>query len=55
MNELANEISGSKELMAQYGQQSFLLHQVLGENVLEEAIEKLEPVFQRRIHALEVC
>jgi len=41
--------------MTQYSQQSFLLHPVLGENVLEEAIEKLEPIFQRRIHALEVC
>ena len=40
--------------MAQYSEQSFLLHPVLGENVLEEAIEKLEPVFQRRVRALEV-
>jgi len=53
LNELVNEVSGKEELMAQYSEQSFLLHPVLGENVLEEAIEKLEPVFQRRVRALE--
>jgi len=53
LNELVNEVSGKEDLVDQYNKQSFLLHPVLAENVLEEAIEKLEPIFQRRVRALQ--
>jgi len=34
--------------------QVFYIEPVHGEDVLEEAIEKLEPLFQRRVKAVEV-
>lgn len=37
-----------------YSQQVFHLEPVHGEDILEEAIEKLEPMFQRRVRAVEV-
>ncbi|KAK4015396.1 hypothetical protein OUZ56_030377 [Daphnia magna] len=51
---LINEASGKNELSKRYdSQNAFFLEPVHGEDVLEEAIEKLEPMFQRRIRAVE--
>lgn len=51
---LANDASGRDELARKYEKQIFYLEPVHGEDVLEEAIEKLEPLFQRRVRAVEV-
>lgn len=52
---LINEASGKNELAKRYdSQNAFFLEPVHGEDILEEAIEKLEPMFQRRIRAVEV-
>ena len=52
---LIDEVSGKDELAKKYdNQNAFFLEPVHGEDVLEEAIEKLEPMFQRRIRAVEV-
>ena len=52
---LIDEVSGKDELARKYdNQNAFFLEPVHGEDVLEEAIEKLEPMFQRRIRAVEV-
>jgi hypothetical protein len=52
---LIDEVSGKDELAKRYdNQNAFFLEPVHGEDILEEAIEKLEPMFQRRIRAVEV-
>lgn len=52
---LIDDVSGKDELVRKYdNQNAFFLEPVHGEDILEEAIEKLEPMFQRRIRAVEV-
>lgn len=56
LSNLIDEVSGKIELAKKYNNENaFFLEPVHGEDVLEEAIEKLEPMFQRRIRAVEVC
>lgn len=52
---LIDDASNKDELIRKYDDQNaFYLEPVHGEDVLEEAIEKLEPMFQRRVRAVEV-
>lgn len=52
---LIDDASGKDELIRKYdNQNAFFLEPVHGEDILEEAIEKLEPMFQRRVRAVEV-
>lgn len=52
---LVDEASGKAGLLKKYDDQNaFFLEPVHGEDILEEAIEKLEPMFQRRVRAVEV-
>lgn len=52
---LIDDVSGKDELVRKYdNQNAFFLEPVHGEDILEEAIEKLEPMFQRRVRAVEV-
>ena len=54
LNQLINEASAKDEIETKYRSQIFHLEPVHGEDVLEEAIQKLEPIFQRRVRAVEV-
>lgn len=51
---LVKEATGRDMLEQKYSQQVFHLEPVHGEDIIEEAIEKLEPMFQKRIRAVEV-
>lgn len=53
---LIDDASGKDELVRKYDKPNiFFLEPVHGGDILEEAIEKLEPMFQRRVRAVEVC
>lgn len=54
LESLVREATGKDMLEQKYSEQVFYLEPVHGEDILEEAIEKLEPMFQRQVRAVEV-
>ncbi len=51
---LTEEATGRGQLEDKYNEQNFFLEPVHGDDALDEAIEKLGPIFQQRVKAVQV-